>query len=331
MTTQISLAPFQGITTKIYRNAFARHFPGLDRVFAPFVSGVHPEKVNLSVFQDVLPLQKNDVETIPQFVSIDHKEILAIAHTLADAGYEHINWNMGCPFSRLANKRRGCGILPFPTTIRTLLDEIMPHIPVKLSIKTRLGYRSPDELEKVLQVLNDYPIHELIIHPRIGLQRYKGDTQPDGFAHNLELSRMPVTYNGDIYHLTRYRELQTRFPTVKSWMVGRGALINPFLPAQIKGIPLSEAQMRERIAGFEKEVFTGIRNRVQDEKKLMGQMKAIWYYMNGVFSGGMQYFQGMKVCEDSQSYRKFADEIVKLAFASDDEIEAYWKHGLKHI
>ncbi len=331
MNSNISLAPFQGITTKVYRNAFYRHFPGLDRVFAPFISGVHPEKVNLSVFEDVLPFRENEVETIPQFVSIDHREVIAIAATLADAGYEHINWNMGCPFSRLANKKRGCGILPFPDTIRTLLDEIMPRIPLKLSIKTRLGYRNPDELGKVLQVLNDYPIHELIIHPRIGLQRYKGDTNSDGFAEYLGLSRMPVTYNGDIFHATRYRELQARFPAVKSWMVGRGALINPFLPAQIQGISLSDSEKRERIAGFEQEVFSGIQNRVKNEKKLMGQMKAVWYYMNGVFSGGKQYFQGLKVCEDSRSYRKFADDIVQLPFASDEEIEAYWKLGLKHI
>lgn len=331
MNSNISLAPFQGITTKVYRNAFARHFPGLDRVFAPFISGVHPEKVNLSVFEDVLPFRENEVETIPQFVSIDHREVIAIAATLADAGYEHINWNMGCPFSRLANKKRGCGILPFPDTIRTLLDEIMTGIPVKLSIKTRLGYRNADELGKVLQVLNDYPIHELIIHPRIGLQRYKGDTNPEGFARYMELSRIPVTYNGDIYHATRYNELQARFPAVKSWMVGRGALINPFLPAQIQGISLSDSEKRERIAGFEQEVFSGIRNRVNNEKKLMGQMKAVWYYMNGVFSGGKQYFQGLKVCEDSRSYRKFADDIVQLPFASDEEIETYWKLGLKHI
>lgn len=331
MNSNISLAPFQGITTKVYRNAFARHFPGLDRVFAPFISGVHPEKVNLSVFEDVLPFRENEVETIPQFVSIDHREVIAIAATLADAGYEHINWNMGCPFSRLANKKRGCGILPFPDTIRTLLDEIMTGIPVKLSIKTRLGYRNADELGKVLQVLNDYPIHELIIHPRIGLQRYKGDTNPEGFARYMELSRIPVTYNGDIYHATRYNELQARFPAVKSWMVGRGALINPFLPAQIQGISLSDSEKRERIAGFEQEVFSGIQNRVNNEKKLMGQMKAVWYYMNGVFSGGKQYFQGLKVCEDSRSYRKFADDIVQLPFASDEEIETYWKLGLKHI
>ncbi len=331
MTTNLSLAPFQGITTKVYRNAFARHFPGLDRVFAPFVSGVHPDKVNLSVFDDVLPIADNVIETIPQFVSIDHREVLAIARTLADAGYEHVNWNMGCPFSRLANKKRGCGILPFPDLIRALLDEIMPRIPVKLSIKTRLGYKSPQELEKVLKVMNEYPVHELIIHPRIGLQRYKGDTNPEGFAKNSGLSKMPVTYNGDIYHATRHLELQARFPAINSWMVGRGALINPFLPARIKGIKLSDTEKRERMARFEQEVFSGISNRVQNEKKHIGQMKAVWYYMNGVFSGGKQYFQGLKVCEDSRSYRKFADDLLQLPFASDAEIETYWRQGLKHI
>lgn len=331
MMLNISLAPFQGITTKVYRNAFARHFPGLDRAFAPFISGVHPEKVNLSKFDDVLPVNENVITTIPQFVSINSQEILAIAEALADNGYTHINWNMGCPFSRIANKMRGCGILPYPDTVRKLLDEIMPKIPLKLSVKTRLGYRHPGELTHLLPVLNDYPLHELIIHPRIGTQRYKGDADAKAFAAYLQSSRIPVTYNGDIYHATRFGSLQSGFPQLQSWMVGRGALINPFLPAQIKGIPLDEKQKRACMTGFHNEVFNGIQMRVRNEKKLTGQMKAVWYYMHGVFSGGKHLFRSMKVCEDPQSYCKFAQEMMQLPFATDDEIENHWKDELKHI
>ncbi len=331
MAINLSLAPFQGITTRIYRNAYAKHFPGLDRVFAPFISGIHPEKVNPSKFADVLPASGNTIETIPQFVSIDSQEVLAIADFLADHGYGHVNWNMGCPFSRLANKMRGCGILPFPEKVRELLDEIMPKITIGLSIKTRLGYHHPDELFPILEILNDYPLKELIIHPRIGKQRYLGNVDVDTFRKYLAMSNIPVTYNGDIFHTTRYRELSNSNPGVSSWMAGRGALINPFLAAQIKGINLGDQEKRDRIGAFCNDLAEGKGSRINNEKKILGQLKAVWYYMSGVFSGGKQYFDAMKVCENSQSYLNFVHEMMQLPFASDHEIEHHWKNELKHI
>ena len=331
MAVNLSLAPFQGITTRTYRNAYAKHFPGLDRVFGPFISGIHPEKVNPSKFADVLPASENTIETIPQFVSIDSHEVLAISSFLADHGYEHVNWNMGCPFSRLANKMRGCGILPFPEKVRELLDDIMPKVTIGLSIKTRLGFHHPDELFCIIEILNNYPIKELIIHPRIGKQRYLGNVDVDKFKDYMSMSKIPVTYNGDIYHATRFREISKTIPHVTSWMIGRGALINPFLAAQIKGLNPGDQEKRNRIGAFHQEVMDGIGSRIHYEKKVLGQMKALWYYMSGIFSGGKQYFDAMKVCENSQSYLNFVHEMIQLPFASDQEIEHHWKNELKHI
>jgi len=331
MSIQLSLAPFKGLTQKEYRNAYVRYFPGLDKVFAPFISGVHAEKVNLSKFADLLPFPQNDLETIPQFVSVDAEEIIAMAETFANLGYKEINWNMGCPFSRIANKMRGCGILPYPDQIRTMMDRIMTAIPVKLSVKTRLGYHSNDELPLVIEVLNDYPISELIIHARIGKQLYAGKTDPESFLHCASMSKIPVTYNGDIFHADTFKELQQLFPLINSWMVGRGALINPFLPSQIREINLSETEKRKRLQAFHNEVFEQLQAKISDERKLIGQMKAIWYYMHGIFVDGKQLFNELKVCKDRQSYLIFAERLMQLPFADNTAIENHWMQGLKQV
>ncbi len=331
MSVQLSLAPFLGITSKIYRNTFARHFQGLDQVYAPFISGVHPEKANISKFSDVLPFDQNMVSTVPQFISTDAREVLAVAHILKEEGYKRINWNMGCPFSRLANKKRGCGILPYPDEIKRMLDVVMPSIALELTIKTRLGYYQVTELPKVIEVFNQYPLKELIIHPRTGTQLYTGKTHLDQFAYCLSLSTIPVTFNGDIYHSRRYNELQQAFPGVKSWMLGRGVLINPFLASQIKGIEPDQEQKREAIIAFHQEYFTRLEESATNQRKMLGQMKAIWYYMSGLFSNGKQFFDAMKVCQDRKSYLNFAQELLQQPFATNDEIEYYWMNYLKHV
>jgi tRNA-dihydrouridine synthase B len=331
MSLHISLAPFMGITSKIYRNAYVRHFPGLDQVYAPFISGVHPVKVNLSKFDDVLPFEDNVIETIPQFVSIDADEVIAMGRTLASHGYTHMNWNMGCPFSRLANKMRGCGILPYPDQVRKLLDVIMPQLPIQLSIKTRLGYYSTDELSVIIEILNQYPIKELIIHPRIGKQLYSGNTSLKEFGDCLTLSKIPVTYNGDIFHSQRYDELQTQFPLIHSWMIGRGALINPFLASQIKGLNISENEKRGAVRGFHQELYSGLGQRLKHEKRLLGQLKALWYYMSGCFADGKQHFLRLKLCQNSESYLNFVEDLIEQPFADNQQIEFHWHQGLKHV
>jgi len=331
MPIEISLAPFMGITSKIYRNAYARHFHGLDKVYAPFISGVHPAKVSLSKFDDVLPVEENVIETVPQFVSTDASEVIAIGRTLALHGYENMNWNMGCPFSRLANKMRGCGILPYPDMVRKLLDAVMPQLSIGLSIKTRLGYHNTSELFTIIEIINEYPVKELIIHPRIGKQLYSGSTFLKEFGECLEVSKIPVTYNGDIFHSDRLIELRAQFPTIQSWMIGRGALINPFLAARIKGLDISEEEKRDAVRGFHQQLYTGLGQRLKHEKRMLGQLKAVWYYMSGCFANGKQHFIKLKLCQNSESYLNFVEDLIQQPFASNEQIEAHWQQGLKHV
>ena len=327
MQPQIVLAPFHGITQKNYRNAYARHFPGLDQVYAPFISGVNPEKLNPSKFADVVPLHENPVSTVPQFVSINSDEIVAMANYLEQQGYDHINWNMGCPFSRLANKMRGCGLLPYPDKIRSLLDSIMPRIGIKLSIKMRLGYKSPQELEHVMPVLNDYPLHLLILHPRIGSQLYKGEVNLEGFEMARQTTRLPLAYNGDIYHAQRFEELKKQFPDIHTWMIGRAALINPFLAAEIKGLVLSDGEKRVRLKAFHDEIAAG----AFEGKARLGFLKSLWYYMSGLFADGAQYFSEIKVCQSSADYYRAAERLLEQDFAGAQAHEHYFRHVLKHV
>lgn len=331
MSIRISLAPFQGITSKEYRNAYAHHFPGLDCVYTPFVSGIHPEKLSPLKFRDMLPEGDNVIETVPQLLSNDPAEIIAVSKFLKKEGYSHINWNMGCPFSRLANKKRGCGILPYKDEIRKMLDLIMPEIPVKLSIKTRLGYKSHDELQGLIHIFNQYPIHELIIHPRIGTQLYRGEVNLHGFERVMKESMIPVAYNGDIYHSEKFRQLQERFPGINHWMIGRGALINPFLAAQMKGIVLSENEMRTRITAFHEELLQVTQHRILKPIRQLGFMKAVWYYMSGLFIDGMQYFDKIKVCRNMEEFYEAAEIILSQPFANEHEIEEHFRYKLKHL
>jgi len=68
----------------------------------------------------------------------------------------------------------------------------------ELSIKMRLGLSNSDEGLQLVELFNDYPIKKIIIHGRVGLQKYTGSIDHEGFESMYQLSHHPVVYNGDV-------------------------------------------------------------------------------------------------------------------------------------
>ncbi len=60
----------------------------------------------------------------------------------------------------------------------------------KISIKTRIGRYSPDEFEEILRIYNQYPVEELIIHPRVQQDFYKNRPNLEVFARAMKESRI---------------------------------------------------------------------------------------------------------------------------------------------
>jgi tRNA-dihydrouridine synthase len=144
----------------------------------------------------------------------------------------------------VADKRRGSGLLPYPQAVDGFLDRVCSRLGIGLSVKMRLGRFDPREGEALAPVLNAYPLKKVIVHPRLGVQMYSGTVDLDGFSVLSGALRHPVGYNGDIKTEADFRKLSARFPGVAEWMIGRGALCDPFLPARIKGLPLSDMRWR---------------------------------------------------------------------------------------
>ena len=111
------LAPIRGLTDALFRDTFSRHFGGFDAAVAPFIS---PQKKSLyedKMIRDVLPANNTTLPVVPQLLHTDPEDFLVLARRLADLGYTHINWNLGCPAPMVARKKRGSGLLPYPEEI----------------------------------------------------------------------------------------------------------------------------------------------------------------------------------------------------------------------
>ncbi len=242
----LSLGPFQGITDAPFRNVFKRHFGGIDKFYTPFFTGIHKEDHAKNLQGEEIDPKYNDVETLtPQILSTDAEEILRFAKQCKQLGYTEINLNMGCPFPRVANKKRGCGLLPYPDKVEAMLERVFEEIDIKFSVKCRLGYFNPDEIDSIIPIFNKFPLSELIIHPRIGKQLYKGEADAERFKALIPQINAPLVYNGDIVSVESFIRINGILndgpstgsgtcKTVEQFMLGRGLLANPFLAEDIK-------------------------------------------------------------------------------------------------
>jgi tRNA-dihydrouridine synthase len=318
---QLSLGPFQGITDAPFRNVFKRHFGGVDKFYTPFFTGIHKEEHAKNLQGEEIDPRYNDVETLtPQILSTDAEEILRFAKQCQQLGYKEINLNMGCPFPRVANKKRGSGLLPYPDKVEAMLERVFEEIDMKFSVKCRLGYFSPDEIDAIIPIFNRFPLSELIIHPRIGKQLYKGEADVERFKALIPFINAPLVYNGDIVSVGSFERIQEiinerRFDglndllPVNQFMLGRGILANPFLAEEIKNSDTSNNKT-QRLHAYVLDLYEDRLRHAGGSPKVLGRMKELWSYLMNSFEEPQVVWRKIKKINALKEY----EEAVELIF-----------------
>ena len=310
----IIMAPLRGFTDVVFRNAFQRHFRGVNEAVAPFVTSIKGRRIKPSHLRDLAPIDNRTMPVVPQILSNNSDEFICLANTLFDLGYAEINWNLGCPYPMVAKKKRGSGLLPHHDSIDRMLDALLNGIPCKLSIKTRLGRWSADEMDQLIPVFNRYPLARIMVHPRTGTQMYTGHVDLEAFALCLSRIHHPVVYNGDINEMAMFQQLEARFPGVCGWMLGRGLIANPFLAEMIQSGVRRVVRPKERFAPFHDDLMEGYRSRFSGPAHVLDRMKGFWRYFASGFSNGAKILKQVRKTSDLISYQ----QVVSAALLDQD-------------
>ncbi len=273
------LAPLQGFTDFVYRKAYSEVFPQVDAFFIPYIS-VKNREVIKKYRKEVLPENNPQNHVIPQVLAANPDEMVFLASYLSDLGYTEINLNLGCPYPMVTNRGMGAGLLPYPEKIEKILTAFFEKSVVKLSLKMRAGLVYPAEIEKVIPVLNRFPLTEVILHPRIAKQLYDGEMNESAFQFAYENLQHRLVYNGGVNTVEIFRNSVLKFPEICHFMLGRGVLMNPFLPAEIKGTVLSETGKKEKLAVFPKRMLEEYLVVMDNPGNALNKMKQFWIWFS---------------------------------------------------
>ena len=131
------MAPMEGLTGYIVRNAYHHHFHNVDKYFTPFIPAA--KRMNTKILRDIDPENNKGISLIPQLMTNNAEEVIFMHKQLAEYGYVEININLGCPSGTVASKKRGSGLLAYPEELDHFLDDLFSQADFPVSIKTRIG------------------------------------------------------------------------------------------------------------------------------------------------------------------------------------------------
>lgn len=311
---KLSLAPMEGITGPVFRKAHASCFGALDSCYLPFIAPAHPGKAFTE--KTLKTLGKQDGRSaIPQLLTKDADDFVWTAGLLAELGYSEVNLNLGCPSGTVVAKGKGAGLLRDAEGLERFLQDICARSPLPVSVKTRLGLADVGEYGRILAVLCRCPLKELIVHPRVRKELYRGTPHLSCYGETLEKAPFPVAYSGDIFSAADFDELLRSYPATTHVLLGRGILANPALGRMLKGGPAATA---EEIREFHDRLFEGYEEEMGGNA--LFRMKEWWSYARFAFADPQKVWRLVRKVRKVDEYEKAVERIFNWVELADEAV-----------
>ncbi len=279
MSIPIHFAPLQGYTDDVYRRIHHELIGRIQTYYTPFLR-MEGGGVRSKDMRDIRPEFNEGVPVVPQIIVKSMKEFEFLTDIVEEKGYSRLDINMGCPFPLQAKHGRGSGLLAHVDIVSEMAKTIASKNSLKFSVKMRLGWENADEWRPVLDILNEIPLEQITLHPRIGTQQYKGSVNMEAFNEFYALCKHPMIYNGDVTTVNGIRQLEENYPKLAGIMIGRGLLARPSLATEyVSGLELPWEKRRLTLLNFHDRLKAHYETTANSEAQVHSRLRLFWEYM----------------------------------------------------
>src|SRR5260370_11134649 len=166
-------------------------------------------------------------------IAIDIPALVRTASELQQYPTAGVDLNLGCPAPVVYRKCAGGGLLRDPKHVDAILGALRDAITTKFSVKTRIGFDSPDVFSELLPIFAKHSLDLLTVHGRTVKEMYRSEVHYDYIARAVKEMACPVLANGNVYSAQKALEV-LKLTGARGLMIGRGAIRNPWLFHQIR-------------------------------------------------------------------------------------------------
>ena len=329
---KIYFAPLEGITGYVFRNAYEKYYGGIDKYFTPFISPHTKKLMDSREKRDILPEHNKGLYIVPQVLTNKAEDLIDLCKQLhEDYGYTEVNLNLGCPSKTVTTKGKGSGFLEYPNQMEEFFDRFFKVSDVKLSIKTRIGYWETEEAERLFHLYERFPFEEVIIHPRLGCQMYKGTPYYDVFENYLGKTKHSLCYNGDINTISDLQNLDAGWEKCDKFMLGRGLIARPGMLKAASRVHEQAEHMDcesslyngdkqpillshnewKTFKSFHDELVEGYYAYMCEDRNTLFKMKELWTWWAVMFPGQEKTLKKIKKVSALQEYNNLVNGLYQ--------------------
>ena len=211
------------------------------------------------------------------------------ANRAAQAGYDEININVGCPSDRVQSGQFGACLMAQPDVVAKCYLAMQAEVDVPVTVKTRIGIDDNDSdefLDQFIDVVAAAGCRKFVVHARIaildGLSPKKNRTVPPlnyERVYRLKLAHpeLEIFLNGGISEITQVDQVLTHVDGV---MIGRQAYHHPYFLAELEQHMHSTVELPDR-----RDVIEQMIPYIQHELQNGERLGRITRHLVGLFAG----------------------------------------------
>ncbi len=244
IANRVVLAPLAGIGTWFVRLQAKRHGAGL--VVSEMVSSFAVHHRNEKTRIEMLRVHPDEHPVSLQLFGQDPDVMRSAAETVAQAGVDAIDLNMGCPVPKVCKTGAGAALLKDHDTAVKVARAAREGSGLPVTVKLRSGQRRGETDGVVLarRLVEEAGVAAIGFHPRSAQVHHKGEPDYALAAELVASLDAPVIVSGGLRDLAAARHAYEATGAA-AIMLARGSLGNPWLFSRLLGLRDDEPSREE--------------------------------------------------------------------------------------
>lgn len=230
---RFALAPLAGFTDAPFRRLC--HEGGADLCYTEMVSaaglahGSSPTRHLMETMPGEGPVACQVFGATESDLALAAREVEGVKERFVE-----INLNAGCPMKKVTCSGAGAKLVEDPEKVYRLLKAMRENTSLPVTLKTRLGpHPAQTNAFELLDAAERAGASGVTFHARYTSQMHGGAVHLDTLAELVRRAHVPVTGNGSVVDAKTAAAMAAT--GVSAIMVGRAALPNPAIFAELKG------------------------------------------------------------------------------------------------
>lgn len=298
----MALAPMADVTDAAFRRIIAKYGKP-DVTWTEFVSADGLFLGGKEALMRDLWFDDCERPIVAQFFSPDPGRMKQAAKLAVELGFDGIDLNMGCPDKSVCKQGAGSAMIKTPELAQEVIRATMDGacgLPV--SVKTRAGYSSDDELDGWMTALLETKPAAITLHARTKKNMSKVPARWELLSRAVKLRdrlspEVLILGNGDVGSLNKAHE-RAHETGVDGVMIGRGIFGNPWFFNTEKDASTVSIEEKLRVMVEHTRLF----------EELLGNEKS-FYLMKKHFKAYVSGWDGAKELRGKLMEAEGADDV----------------------